>query len=239
MKRIHLLIGALLLAAALIPFRSQIRALLRGVSTRTNTVTERVRQYGPAVHARLSSYFLRAHVNYPPKHLVFVGVKDEDEVQVYAADDNSRMCHIRNYHVLAASGELGPKLREGDNQVPEGLYGIDALNPNSAYHLALHINYPDAFDRKMAKRYARNNLGGDIMMHGSNVSAGCLAMGDEAAEDLFVMAADTGIKNVEVILSPIDFHSHRMPDKVIARMPGWTEELYTSIKERLAKLPQP
>ncbi len=73
------------------------------------------------------------------------------------------------------------------------------MNPNSAYHLALRLNYPNAYDRELARHERRTNLGGDIMIHGSNLSVGCLAMGDMAAEDLFGMAADTGINNIEVI----------------------------------------
>ena len=185
MKRIHLLLALLLLAIILIPFRAQLHGLLRGGGWRQYTIAERLRQYGPAAHARLAPYFSRAHVAYPPGHLVLVGLKRESELQVYAGDDNTHTRHIRDYPILAASGGPGPKLREGDGQVPEGLYHIASLNPNSAYHLALRLDYPNAFDREMAKRNGRHKLGGDIMIHGSNASVGCLAMGDQAAERSF------------------------------------------------------
>ena len=69
------------------------------------------------------------------------------------------------YPILAASGVLGPKLREGDKQVPEGIYGAEALNPNSKFHLSIRLNYPNTFDRRMAQSDGRTQLGGDIMIH--------------------------------------------------------------------------
>lgn len=83
---------------------------------------------------------------------------------------------------------------------PEGVYVIEWLNPNSRYHLSMRVSYPNAWDRQEATRENRTQLGGDIMIHGSNASIGCLAMGDEAAEDLFILAARTGISHVDVIL---------------------------------------
>lgn len=238
MKRIYLLFAILLFVVVLFLFRVQLRAFLRGEAHSSYTVSARLRQYSTKVQSRLAPAFAQAHVNYPPKHLIFLALKTEKELQVFAGDDNMHMRHIRNYPILAASGELGPKQLEGDMQVPEGIYRIDSLNPNSSYHLALHINYPNAFDHKMAKLEDRKKLGGDIMIHGNSVSAGCLAVGDQAAEDLFVMTAKVGIKNVEVILAPLDFRTKRLPIEVVNKLPKWHKELYAQISERLAQLPK-
>ena len=62
---------------------------------------------------------------------------------------------IHRYSVLAASGVAGPKLRQGDKQVPEGVYGISFLNPSSRYDVSLRVNYPNAFDRQMAAKDGR------------------------------------------------------------------------------------
>jgi hypothetical protein len=74
------------------------------------------------------------------------------------------------------------------------------------------------------------------MIHGSSVSIGCLAMGDEVAEDLFVLAADTGLKNMAVILAPVDFRAGKALPKEL-KLPPWTGPLYQEIKSRLAELP--
>jgi murein L,D-transpeptidase YafK len=111
-----------------------------------------------------------------------IGLKAEKRLELWAPDAAGRPRLIKTYPILAASGGAGPKLREGDRQVPEGLYAIESLNPNSRFHLSLRIDYPNAADRRRAQAEARTGLGGDIMIHGSNVSIGCLAMGDPAAE---------------------------------------------------------
>jgi len=186
------------------------------------TVQQRLEQYGQSVQERFLPYFEAAKIPYPPKKVIFVGLKHEKILEVWACGKENRFSLIRTYPILAASGRLGPKLKEGDRQVPEGLYRIESLNPNSIFHLSLRINYPNEFDRQQAERENRTNLGGDIMIHGSNASIGCLAMGDEAAEDLFILAAVTGIDNISVILSPVDFRKNVFP-KVTYPSPEWKD----------------
>jgi murein L,D-transpeptidase YafK len=133
------------------------------------------------------------------------------------------------------SGVLGPKLKEGDLQVPEGLYRLESLNPNSLYHLALRVNYPNSQDRLWGKQDGRSKLGSDIMIHGNTGSVGCLAMGDEAAEDLFVLAAETGIDHVSIILAPVDFRTRQLPSQMTS-LPPWAGQLYETIRKELQKL---
>jgi hypothetical protein len=145
------------------------------------TVVSRLEQYGVAARARLADDFGAAGVTYPPAEVTLIAVKDEARLEVWARRDGG-WAWIADYPVLAASGGAGPKLREGDGQVPEGVYAIDWLNPRSAYHLSLHVDYPNALDRAHAATDGRAALGGAIMIHGSDVSIGCLAMGDPAIE---------------------------------------------------------
>lgn len=212
--------------------------MVNQTTARAATIAERLEQYGLSARTRLSPYFKRTVIEYPPKELVFVGLKEEKTLQIYAKAGTNGFQLIRTYPILAASGVTGPKLREGDRQVPEGIYGIELLNPNSSYHLSLRVNYPNAFDRAQAAKEQRTKLGGDIMIHGKDKSIGCLAMGDEAAEDLFVLAADTGIEKIMVILSPVDFRAGKTVPEV-AKLPPWTPQLYQEIKTRLAELPLP
>ena len=119
--------------------------------------------------------------------------------------------------------------------MPEGVYRIKPLNPNSAFHLALRLRYPNDFDRAMATTEGRDQPGTDIMIHGRDRSIGCLAMGDEAAENLFILAAETGIENIMVILAPADFRHRTLPPDM-PPVPPWTAELYEQIRLELAKL---
>ena len=130
------------------------------------------------------------------------------------------------------SGTLGPKLRQGDGQVPEGIYTIVYLNPNSVAHLSLALSYPNDYDRARAAEDGREALGGDIMIHGGFMSSGCLAMGDEAAEDLFVLAAESGWKEAVVVLSLVDFRRSILPVDYRVQ-PAWVEHLYARLRAEL------
>ncbi len=197
------------------------------------SVDDRVTQFGAAAEARLAPHFKAAGIPYPPARATLIGLKQERELQLYAAAATGPYRLIRTYPILAASGNAGPKLREGDRQVPEGLYRIESLNPNSRYHLSLRVNYPNDFDRAQAKLDGRTTLGGDIMIHGNAVSIGCLAMGDPAAEELFVLAARTGLSNIQVILSPCEFRRHANLGPAPGA-PAWLPSLYEKIKAELA-----
>jgi hypothetical protein len=237
-KRLLLLFALIVIAAGLFSqprFRGALRAAWQRVGPHA-TVEDRLRQYGEAARGRWRPYFERASLPYPPKQVVLAAIKDTDDLWVYAAGENGKLQFVRRYRVLAASGELGPKLRQGDRQVPEGIYSIESLNPNSSFHLSLRVGYPNAFDREQAAKDGRTNLGGDIMIHGSAVSIGCLAMGDEAAEDLFVLAADAGLENISAILSPVDFRSVKSVPPTV-HLPIWTDTLYSMIRARLQALP--
>jgi len=202
------------------------------------TIADRISQYGEVVQQRLAPSFSQVQVGitYPPKKMTIIGFKEERMVQVWVAGDGGTWKHLKDYPILGMSGNLGPKLKEGDLQVPEGLYRLESLNPNSLYHLALRVNYPSPEDCRRASDEGRTEtgLGSDIMIHGKNCSVGCLAMGDEAAEDLFILAAIVGVKNVTIILSPVDFRVRGLP-KIMPPVPVWTKDLYASIRQELGK----
>lgn len=200
------------------------------------TVAERLEQYGEAARRRLLPHFQAAGVPYPPARMTLVGLKSERRLELYAAAPGGPLRFIRSYPFTAASGELGPKLRQGDNQVPEGLYRVELLNPNSLYHLSLRVNYPNAFDKARAAEEERTDLGGDIMIHGNEVSIGCIAIGDEGIEEVFTAAAQTGIEKLSVIISPVDARRAPMP---ATKKPFWLPGLYAQVAAELKKLPPP
>jgi hypothetical protein len=200
-------------------------------------VAARVDEYGPAARARLVPWFAAAGLAYPPHSVVLAVFKQDRQLQLYAADELQAPRFIRAYPVLGASGTLGPKLAEGDRQVPEGLYRIELLNPFSRHHLSLRLDYPNEFDRARAEEDGRSDLGGDIMIHGSSGSTGCIAIGDVAVEDLFVLAADVGMENVAVLVSPVDFRVADAPAALDS--PSWVAQLYARLREAVWLLPMP
>ncbi|HXB72418.1 MAG TPA: L,D-transpeptidase family protein [Candidatus Acidoferrales bacterium] len=104
---------------------------------------------------------------------------------------------VRQYRIALGRNPVGPKLQEGDGKTPEGRYAIDRRNAKSAYHLSLHISYPDAADRDRA-RAAGVDPGGDIMIHGlkngerreGDWTQGCIAVSDEEMDEIWKLVAD-------------------------------------------------
>lgn len=203
-----------------------------------HTVGSRVAEIGPRARQNWRPAFAKAAIAYPARRVVLAAFKRERRVDVYAGMSPYDMSFIRTIPMTAASGTPGPKLREGDRQVPEGIYSIDELNPNSAYHVAMHLTYPNYYDVAMARMDGRRDLGGGIMIHGSDRSIGCIAVGDVAAEDLFVLASDVGLENVTVVISPRDFR-RTGEIEVAAGQPRWVRDLYAEIDRRLRSLPPP
>src|SRR5690606_7945323 len=90
-----------------------------------------------------------------------------------------------SYPICARSGILGPKEKQGDGQVPEGFYYINRFNPVSNFHLSLGINYPNEAD---SRRNPKGNLGGDIFIHGSCVTIGCLPLTDNLIKEVYLLS---------------------------------------------------
>ena len=195
------------------------------------TVADAMAEYGERATERLAARFEAAGLRYPPAEVALVGLKAERELELWARQGGG-WSHVADYEITAASGGAGPKLREGDRQVPEGIYRVVGLNPNSRYHLSMKLDYPNAFDLRHAAQEGRAHPGSDIFIHGDAVSAGCLAVGDEAIEELFVLTAVVGKGNVRVVVAPFD--GRRTPLLPVAEgLPPWTPELYRLIGEAL------
>lgn len=200
------------------------------------TVAEQVERHGPAVQARLAPRFAAAGLAYPPRELVILAFKDTRVLELYGRDPATNSWRrVTSYPIRGMSGTLGPKLREGDRQVPEGLYAAEALNPNSRFHLAIRLDYPNRFDRARGAADGRTQLGSDIMIHGTSASVGCLAMGNEAAEDLFVVVALAGPQNVRILVAPTDLRDGRPAPEVAG--PAWIPELYQQLRRALHEFP--
>ena len=137
---------------------------------------------------------------------------------------------------MGTSGKAGPKLKEGDLQIPEGFYRITGLYPNSIAHLGLRINYPNAQDKLRAKKDKRTKLGGDILIHGSYWSTGCLAMGNAAIEEIYIMANDVGCNNIRMIFAPCNLNTTK-PDIDFKRQPNWVPILYRDLTTELKLYP--
>lgn len=141
-------------------------------------------------------------------HILFVAYKQTDELIVYAkSSEMTRYRMLESYPICGRSGEPGPKRKEGDGQVPEGFYHIDRFNPKSKFHLSLGINYPNESDRKKSNA---SNPGGDIFIHGSCASTGCIPVTDDKIKEIYLYAIHARNNGQEEI--PVYIFPFRMTD---------------------------
>jgi len=143
-------------------------------------------------------------VDLDKSELYLIALKQERQLEVWLKSElkSTKLC---TYPFTGFSGELGPKIIEGDGQIPEGIYKISSLNPNSSYHLSMKIDYPNEYDKAMAKDQNRTNLGSNIFIHGKSVTIGCIPIGDKNIESLFYLVHEIGINRVTALISPQDF----------------------------------
>ena len=121
--------------------------------------------------------------------------KEEAELEVWKQDQTGRYALLKTYPICRWSGDLGPKIKEGDRQAPEGFYNITPglMNPNSQYYLAFNLGYPNAFDR------AHDRTGAHLMVHGDCSSRGCYAMTDEQISEIFAMGRESFFAGQSVV----------------------------------------
>ncbi len=233
MRRMQVIISAVLMLSVMAVFiwgRSYWVPVMRKV-VGDRTTADVIEQYGVESRLRLGRYFSAAGIQYPPESVTFLAVKETAVMEVWVRSDTAPV-FIHAYPVKGLSGGPGPKLREGDRQVPEGMYSIAGFNPNSSFHLSMKLDYPNAFDLKHAKIEGRDEPGSNIFIHGKSSSVGCLAMGDSAIEELYVLVHDIGSSNVEVVIAPSDPRQVKLspnPDL------SWVGPLYTEITNTFSR----
>ncbi len=112
--------------------------------------------------------------------------KEESELEIWKKTTAGNYEPLKKFPICKWSGELGPKVKQGDRQAPEGFYSIrpEQMNPHSSYHLAFNLGFPNEFDR------AHNRTGAHLMVHGDCSSSGCYAMTDEQIADIFALARE-------------------------------------------------
>jgi murein L,D-transpeptidase YafK len=146
-------------------------------------------------------------------HMLIVAFKEEDILSVFVKSktDNSYK-KLKDYSICSRSGVPGPKRRQGDYQVPEGYYHIDRFNPVSNFYLSLGVSYPNQSDKKKSKAA---NLGGDVFIHGSCVTIGCLPMTNDKIKEIYlyaVHARNNGQSMIPVYIFPFKMNSKNFSD---------------------------
>ena len=174
--------------------------------------------------------FAEHDMPFPPSELFLRAYKSEKQLEVWASNGAEYQL-VKTYEICMVPGKLGPKIRQGDKQVPEGIYFIDSLNPNSDFHLSLRVNYPNQVDA--VRSAAEKDPGGDIYIHGDCYSVGCLPMQDEPIEEIFWLVTSFKHqypeKKVNVHIFPFKLQSET-GEKHTANHPEW-QEFWSELKK--------
>jgi murein L,D-transpeptidase YafK len=161
----------------------------------------------------LQKQFAQKKLQWPAKYIYLRSFKYDSQLELWVKNDIKDTFQLfKTYKVCALAGTLGPKRIEGDYQVPEGFYYINEFNPRSSYHLSLGINYPNASDRILSDM---QRPGGDIYIHGSCVTVGCIPVTDSYIEEIYVLSAhakNQGQDFIPVHIFPIRFNVKRSQD---------------------------
>jgi len=171
---------------AALAFLGLAASLLAGCDSPTTPgAFSNTRAYAP-LSQRMRLFLSEAGTS-PSAPILIRSYKKEAELEIWKMNGSGRYVHLKTYPMCRWSGQLGPKVREGDRQVPEGFYSITPaqMHPNSHYYLSFDVGYPNTFDR------AWGRSGGSIMVHGVCSSAGCFSMTDEQIEEIYALVRES------------------------------------------------
>lgn len=161
----------------------------------------------------LQKQFEAKGLEWPAKYLYIRSFKFDSQLEVWVRNNITQPFKLfKTYKVCALAGTLGPKRLEGDYQVPEGFYYINEFNPQSNYYLSLGLNYPNPSDRVLSDSL---KPGGDIYIHGSCVTVGCIPLTDEYIDELYILAAyakNAGQDYIPVHIYPIRYSNKKSVD---------------------------
>lgn len=164
---------------------------------------QRVRTAISEKESKILSALKKSNIEIGALNILIMAYKAEGELEIFAKSKTEASYRkIATYKVCSKSGDLGPKRKQGDYQVPEGFYYIDRFNPASNFFLSLGINYPNQSDRIKSKA---RHLGGDIFIHGDCVTIGCLPMTDDKIKEIYlyaINARNNGQKRIPVYIFP-------------------------------------
>ena len=158
----------------------------------------------------LKKQFEALHLTWPFKQIYLRSFKYDSQLEVWVrGQKNEPFKLFKTYKICALSGSLGPKRIEGDYQVPEGFYYINEFKPNSNYHMALGLNYPNASDQLLSDS---SKPGADIYIHGSCVTVGCIPIQNAQIEELYLLASyahNQGQDFIPVHIFPVRYNVDR------------------------------
>jgi murein L,D-transpeptidase YafK len=183
----------------------------------------------------LMRQFADKKLEWPVKYMYIRSFKYDSQLEVWVKQEKKDAYKLfKTYKVCAMAGTLGPKRMQGDYQVPEGFYYINEFNPKSAFHLSLGLNYPNNSDKLLSDS---SQPGGDIYIHGSCVTTGCIPIKDENIEELYILsshAKSNGQDFIPVHIYPVVFKNARSVDYLNKFLKDFPE--YNTLNQRMKQV---
>lgn len=162
----------------------------------------------------VKNYFKTKNLNYAGFQLFIRAFKKEEKLEVWIKEkEKEEFVLLNTYPFCASSGTLGPKRKEGDLQIPEGIYHLNHFNPQSNFYLSLGISYPNASDKILSDK---SHPGGNIYIHGNCVTIGCIPLTDDKIKEVYLMAVEARNNGLEEI--PIHIFPARLEDESIEKL---------------------
>lgn len=181
-------------------------------------LADRVKEVRTRRAADVKALLEAAGLPSPVDEVYLRAFKQERQLELWAGKAGQALVLVKTYPFCAASGELGPKRKEGDFQVPEGLYEVPEFNPTSSYHLSMKVSYPNASDRV---RSDAKRPGGLIYLHGNCASIGCIAIEDGPIEEVYLIALDARRRPLRFDIFPM-----RLTTEALSKAAGQPHEAF-------------
>lgn len=181
----------------------------------TQRANSRVRSAYEEKEIVVKQYFSDRELSMDRFQLFIRAFKKEQVLEVWIKERNKeQFVLLHTYDFCSTSGTLGPKRKEGDYQIPEGIYQINHFNPLSNFHLSLGINYPNESDKILGDKA---HPGSAIYIHGNCVTIGCIPITDDKIKELYIIAVEArneGQKEIPVHIFPSRLEA-RVVDQLI------------------------
>jgi murein L,D-transpeptidase YafK len=161
----------------------------------------------------IKQYFTDAGLPYKGFSLFIRALKTEKMVEAWVKTSGNNYQLLKTFQFCATSGTPGPKRKEGDLQIPEGIYILNHFNPQSNFHLSLGVNYPNASDRILSDK---QHPGSAIYIHGNCVTIGCIPITDDKIKELYILAVEAQNNGQQNI--PIHIYPSKLDDKGFAKL---------------------
>lgn len=180
----------------------------------TNKIHSRLEQAKAEKTGDIQSLFDSKKIELKNVQIFLRAFKKEKELELWAKNSKEKTFKkLKSYPFCKLSGQLGPKRKEGDLQVPEGIYSINRFNENSKFHLSLGINYPNESDQILGNKFTP---GSDIFIHGKCETIGCIPITDFWIKELFVIAKNSSIAGQQKI--QVHIFPFRMEENELEKM---------------------